>query len=132
MDKVKLSKIFRWAGRILASLALAFLIIVVAGGTRSYPLLSFETLERVLTLLVLALTLLLTWWHDLPAAILLLTISVFFKLIVGHGFKPISGYMIPGDWPVFSLPSLIAGIFLLIAWLLSLKHGESKRGVSPS
>jgi hypothetical protein len=122
MDKA--IKILRNTGQVLACLATVFFLSFMSFFAGEAHL-SVGPLEWVLVLLILALGLLLMWWHDLPAGIFLFTISA-------GVWARLYGDFVLNRWLINGLLFAIAGLLFIIAWLLSLKHGELKRSASPS
>jgi NADH:ubiquinone oxidoreductase subunit 5 (subunit L)/multisubunit Na+/H+ antiporter MnhA subunit len=120
------AKGFRWVGRILACLSLAYGVLAISYSTFIGEQSANTFLEPplyILAILIVALGLLLLWWHDLPARIFLFSISAMVWAIARLSLN---------GWLILGLPLAVAALLFIVAWLLSLKHGEFKRGVSPS
>ncbi len=136
-------KILRWTGRIIACLASAYvLLFAIAGlvwGRDSLSTFSIEaysqgflvstlTLKmvvRVFIILGIVLGLFLAWWEDLPAGLCYFTLSA----LIVEAYQP---HIFLEAWLVLGMPFAVAGSLFIAAWLLSLKHGELKKGASPA
>jgi hypothetical protein len=126
VDRMRIAKIFRWAGRILACLASVLFMWALLGSTISNPshwYISWpiEWFLVAFAALIVALGLILAWWEDLPAGIFLLAASLLSGFFINDFLHDLIA------WLAIGLSFAVAGLLFTLAWLLSLKHGESKR-----
>ena len=110
-----LTKTLRWAGRIIASAAI---ILFGAWGTYfsffgNTSEVTFPLAIYIALLLVALACLILSWWRDIFGSIILILFSTFLMWLVNYISYNFN------LWLLLGLPLLVAGIFLLIAWLLS-------------
>ena len=118
IDRNRIVIIFRRAGRIITSLATAFLIVWLTAFTffgANVSQISFGLFKYMLALFIVLFSLFLAWRRDLPAGVFLLMISAGIGAFVYH--ISYSFYA----WLILGLPFVIAGVLFISSWLLSIK-----------
>jgi len=123
LDNYRIAKYIRRTGRIFTVIATIFFIswltyFTFFGG--NFSQIDFELYKYLIFLLIVLIGLGLAWYRDLPAGLFLLCASVSILYIV---FNHLS---FPA-WYIIGLPFAVSGIFLILAWILSINKNSPIR-----
>ncbi len=119
----RLAKRMRWAGRVIALVAVGFLLIMLIGGAIAEILAEDSepiTIEGVLLAVLAAMALagcIVSWWRERLAGLLLVLTAVGFGIHIGVCAGR-NHFLV---WLMLGLPYLIAGVLFLTSWRLSRK-----------
>ena len=112
-----LIKLLRWAGRIMASVAAIWFVLMLIGSviTGGAGPITIETGTLVFLGAIAVAGGILSWWKDTISGILLFLTSVGLGIHIsyyaGHGYVSV--------WVLVGLPYLIASILMVSSWRLS-------------
>ena len=111
-----LIKLLRWAGRIIASIAAIWFVLMLIGSaiTEGVGPMPIESGTLVLIGVVGLAGCIASWWRDMTAGILLVLTSIGLDVHIGC----FAGHSHVLAWSIIGLPYLVAGVLLLYSrWL---------------
>jgi len=113
----KLIKLLRWAGRIIASIAAIWFVVMFIGSaiTEGAGPITIETGTLVFLGVIAIAGAILSWWKDAISGILLFLTSVG----LGIHISCYAGHSHVFAWVLIGLPYLIASILMVSSWRLS-------------
>ncbi len=113
----KLIKLLRWAGRVIASIAAFWFLLMLIGSavTEGAGPITIETGTLVFLGLMAVAGGILSWWKDAISGIVLFLTSVGLGIHIGC----YAGHNHVFAWVLIGLPYLIAGMLMLSSWRLS-------------
>ena len=112
-----LVNLLRWAGRIIASIAAIWFVVMLIGSaiTEGVGPITIETGALVFLGVIAVAGGIISWWKDAVSGILLFLTSV----SLGIHISCYAGHSHVFAWVLIGLPYLIASIMLLSSWRLS-------------